>query len=75
MQAGRKPSQGPRKPYPKQRPDEPSMLQKINMEQPDLVKAEKKEIKMPEAKEKKVVKKPVKKAVKKPAKKTVKRKK
>ena len=73
MQGGRKPPQGHRKSYPEQRPDEPSMLQKINMEQPDLVKAEKKEIKMPVAKEKE--KKVVKKPVKKPAKKTVKRKK
>lgn len=70
LQSGRRP---PQKRYPEQRPDEPSMLQKINMEQPDLAKPVKKEIKMPVVKKKKVVKKPV--AVKKPAKKTVKRKK
>ena len=71
IQGSRKPPQGPRKSYPEQRPDEPSLLQKINMEQPDLARPKKKEIKMPVAKEKKVVKKPVKK----PAKKTGKRKK
>lgn len=75
IQGGRKPPQGGRRPpqkYPEQKPDEPSMLQKINMEQPDLAKPKKKEIKMPVAKEKKVVKK---KTYKKSIKKTVKRKK
>ncbi len=64
----RRPMQDSRKSgktHTEQKPDEPSMLQKINMEQPDLVKQEKKEIKMPESEEKSTKKKTVKKAVKK----------
>ena len=73
-----KPSQDSRRPpqksYQDQKQDEPSLLQKINMEQPDLAKPEKTEIEMPVVEEKKVTK-TKKKPAKKSRKKTTKRKK